>query len=102
MDRNTFTGLFLILVILVGSTFLLKPSTEEINKEKLVQDSIAQSKNGKPKTAQKPPIAPSVISPNDTAAKATLIQTEELTVLENDVVKVSITNVGGKISSVEL
>ncbi len=40
MDRNTFTGLFLILIILVGSTFLLKPSSEEL-KKKGMQDSIA-------------------------------------------------------------
>ena len=33
MDRNTFTGLFLILIILVGSTFLMQPSDEDIKKE---------------------------------------------------------------------
>ena len=44
MDRNTFTGLFLILIILVGSTFLMQPSDEDIKREKAKQsqDSIAR------------------------------------------------------------
>lgn len=50
MDRNTFWGLFLILAILVGSTYLMKPSEEEIKREKQVQDSIAQTKSVKPAT----------------------------------------------------
>jgi len=33
MDRNTFTGLFLILIILVGSTYLMQPLMK-ISKEK--------------------------------------------------------------------
>ena len=46
MDRNTFTGLFLILIILVGSTFLMQPSDEDIKREKAKQsqDSIAKVK----------------------------------------------------------
>ena len=37
MDRNTFTGLFLILIILVGSTYLMQPSDEDIKREKAKQ-----------------------------------------------------------------
>jgi YidC/Oxa1 family membrane protein insertase len=33
MDRNTFTGMFLIMVILFGSFYLMKPSAEQIKKE---------------------------------------------------------------------
>ncbi|HCN82097.1 MAG TPA: membrane protein insertase YidC, partial [Sphingobacteriaceae bacterium] len=52
MDRNTFTGVFLILIIIVGSTYLLRPSEIDIKREKLVQDSIARAAAGKaPATA---------------------------------------------------
>lgn len=100
MDRNTFTGLFLILVILVGSTFLLKPSEEEINREKRVQDSIALSKNQSPQAAKSQVTATPIVAPNDSAAKVIVAQKEESTVLENDKIKLSISNLGGKITSV--
>ncbi|WP_449436299.1 hypothetical protein [Pedobacter steynii] len=34
MDRNTFTGLFLIMIVLAGSFYFFKPSEAEIKKEK--------------------------------------------------------------------
>ena len=37
MDRNTFTGLFLIMIIIAGSVWFLKPSDAEIKKEKELQ-----------------------------------------------------------------
>ncbi|MFD2145914.1 hypothetical protein [Mucilaginibacter antarcticus] len=37
MDRNTFTGLFLIMIIIAGSVWLMKPSDAEIAKEKALQ-----------------------------------------------------------------
>src|SRR5690606_3158269 len=45
MDRNTFTGLFLMLLIIVGSVYLLRPSEEELKREQLLQDSIARAKS---------------------------------------------------------
>jgi YidC/Oxa1 family membrane protein insertase len=100
MDRNTFTGLFLILIILVGSTFLLKPSEEDIKKEKarMVQDSIAKTKSN---TIPKQTIALDtiqVLTDNATANTTT----EEFTILQNDKLKLSISNKGGKIASVEV
>ena len=101
MDRNTFTGLFLILVILVGSTFLLKPSQEEI-KQKARQDSIAVLKS---KGQYRAPVA-SQPTKNATAVAdtslANVAQKETLTILENNKLKVTLSNLGGKISSVEL
>ena len=41
MDRNTLTGLVLIGAILIGYSFWMQPSQEEIEAQKLVQDSIA-------------------------------------------------------------
>jgi YidC/Oxa1 family membrane protein insertase len=42
MDKNTFTGLFLIMVIMGASIYFMKPSEADIKKEQLTvhQDSI--------------------------------------------------------------
>ncbi|HEY0898626.1 MAG TPA: membrane protein insertase YidC [Sphingobacteriaceae bacterium] len=112
MDRNTFTGLFLILVILVGSTFLMKPSDEELKRERQVQDSIAQAKKGQPaksqdftanrKTdtvAQATPIDSALLKGPFGAARAGVNQP---VVLENDLLKIYISPKGGRIATVEL
>ncbi|MEY3678310.1 MAG: rane protein insertase YidC [Bacteroidota bacterium] len=107
MDRNTFWGLFLILVILVGSTFLMKPSEAELKREKQVQDSIAQL-SAKP--VNKSNINTS-ITKTQKAVDTTRIQgpfgssfqgTEQEIVLENELIKVRISTKGGKVRSVEL
>jgi YidC/Oxa1 family membrane protein insertase len=110
MDRNTFTGLFLILIILVGSTFLMQPSDEDIKREKAKQsqDSIARVKK-----AESPVIVQdstkTVVLP---AIDSTLIKSgpfgsaqsgsSEPIVLENEFLKVKISPKGGRIASVEL
>jgi len=108
MDRNTFTGLLLILVILVGSTFLLKPSETELKREKIVQDSIARSKTDS--------ITKSVASPSTQILSKTRIDstisngpfgnanagTNQPVILENEVIKLNISPKGGRIESVEL
>lgn len=109
MDRNTFTGLFLILVILVGSTFLLKPSQEEIRKEqqRKTQDSLRRLGG----TNRKAPTANASFTPQkpviDSAAlkgplgKA-VIAAPKLVFLENKQLKVILSTQGGRIVSVEL
>lgn len=110
MDRNTFTGLFLILIILVGSTYLMQPSDEDIKREKAKQsqDSIARIKK-----AESPVIvqdtAKTVALP---AIDSTLIKSgpfgsaqsgsSEPIVFENELLKVKISPKGGRIASVEL
>ncbi|MGI4022388.1 MAG: membrane protein insertase YidC [Janthinobacterium lividum] len=110
MDRNTFTGLFLILVILVGSTFLLKPSQDELRKEqqKKTQDSLRRIGGINRKapttnasfTAQKSAVADSVAKTGPlgaaVAAKPTLV------FLENKQLKVILSTQGGRVISVEL
>lgn len=100
MDRNTFTGLFLILIILVGSTFLLKPSPEEI-KQKATQDSIAVLKSKGINTAPTASIE-NVVAKNVKDSALNTLPTETFTVLENNKLKITLSNIGGKIAKVEI
>jgi YidC/Oxa1 family membrane protein insertase len=112
MDRNTFTGLFLILIILVGSTYLMQPSDEDIKREKAkqTQDSLARVKKNElaPAVAVKD-TAKSIAVP---AIDSTLIKSgpfgtaqsgsNEPIILENEFLKVRISPRGGRIASVQL
>jgi YidC/Oxa1 family membrane protein insertase len=108
MDRNTFTGLFLILIILVGSTYLMKPSEEEIKREKLVQDSIALSKTTKTKPAANinTPVKATSPAVDSNAIKgpfgASLTGSNQIVTLENENLVVKINSKGGRIESVQL
>ena len=112
MDRNTFTGLFLILIILVGSTYLMQPSDEDIKREKAkqTQDSLARvTKNEAAPAVAIPNTAKAVVAP---AIDSTLIKSgpfgaaqsgsNEPVILENEFLKVRISPRGGRIASVEL
>lgn len=111
MDRNTFTGLFLIMVILAGSVFLMKPSEEEIKREQLLQDSLARTKdpvakaaadslNATEQQAQKTPTVDSsqLAGPFGSAR----IGEEEIITLENELLKANISTKGGRVRSVEI
>jgi YidC/Oxa1 family membrane protein insertase len=110
MDRNTFTGLFLILIILVGSTFLMQPSEEDIKREKAKQsqDSIARVNKDKNPVIVKDTAKTTVLPPVD----STLIKSgpfgaaqsgsDEPIILENESIKLKISPKGGRIASVEL
>jgi YidC/Oxa1 family membrane protein insertase len=110
MDRNTFTGLFLILIILVGSTFLMQPSDEDIKREKAKQsqDSIARVKKAESpvmvqdstKTVVVPAIDSTLIKSGPFGSAQS--GSNEPIVLENELLKVKISPKGGRIASVEL
>lgn len=109
MDRNTLTGLLLILVILGGSVFLMKPSDADIKKERERVTADSLKKIGAKPTATTSPtaVAPNPVAKPDTAALsgpfgANLNGTEATSVLENKLLKLTFTNVGGKIKSVEV
>lgn len=108
MDRNTFTGLFIILVILVGSTFLMQPSQEELKRENLVQDSIAHSKSqpSKPAASATPQQAAPVVIDTASLLKSPFgsarIGNDEPVIIQNELLKVQISPKGGRIASVEL
>ena len=108
MDRNTFTGLFLILIILVGSTFLFKPSEQEINKERQLQDSIAAVNK---KTPLKPKTVDTVIIADQPVVDSAALTgpfgsatsgNNQAVVLKNELMEVSISPKGGRIASVLL
>jgi YidC/Oxa1 family membrane protein insertase len=110
MDKNTYTGFFLIVLIMIGSYFLLKPSETEVKKEKHIQDSIALAK-----TAHKPAAAIKVDTskktaavPVDTAALKGVPfgvasnGTEQFVTLENKDLLIKLSTKGGRVYSVEL
>ena len=108
MDRNTFTGLFLIMIILAGSFYFFKPSEAELKKAKETEqlDSIKKagavvaSKDTVKNTVTSAPTVDSLAlkGPFGTALNGT----QANTVLDNDKLLVTLSNKGGKISSVEI
>jgi YidC/Oxa1 family membrane protein insertase len=106
MDRNTFTGLFLIMIVLAGSFYFFKPSEADIKKEKerIAADS---AKTGSTVAA---PAPAAQIAATPTIDSATLkgpfgnsiTGTEAVSVLENESLKISFSNKGGKITAVQV
>ena len=106
MDKNTFTGLFLIMIVLGAWFYFIKPSDAEIKKEKerIAADSLKKA-NGKPATA-----TTIAATPTPTVDSATLkgpfggniSGTEQTSVLENEMLKLTFSNKGGKILSVQV
>lgn len=108
MDRNTFTGLFLIMIVLAGSFYFFKPSEAEIKKEKerIAADSIKKTNSDNP-VAQSPATPAATTPLIDSAALsgpfgASINGTVQNTVIENELLKLTFTNKGGKILSVEV
>ncbi|MES2377961.1 MAG: membrane protein insertase YidC [Bacteroidota bacterium] len=112
MDRNTFTGLFLIMIIIAGSVWFLKPSDAQLKKEALLQANLKKQDSLKklgqsPTTAKFDTAAKISAKPIDTAALkspfgATINGTEKLITLENKDLRVKLSTRGGRIYSVEL
>ncbi|MEH3112355.1 membrane protein insertase YidC [Pedobacter terrae] len=108
MDRNTFTGLFLIMIILAGSFYFLKPNEAEIKKAKETErlDSLkkagitpAQKDTTKTAATANPAVDSAALKgPFGTAINGT----ETSTVLENENLLITLSNKGGKITSVEV
>ena len=106
MDKNTFTGLFLIMIVLAGSFYFFKPGEAEIKKE---QERIALNSANKAGVKKSPAaVAQNAVTPAvDSAALqgpfgANITGTAQTSVLENEALKLTFTNQGGKIKSVEI
>jgi YidC/Oxa1 family membrane protein insertase len=109
MDKNTYTGFFLIVLIIIGSYFLLKPSDAELKKEKLVQDSIKRATAAK--AAVSPIKADTIKKTVATIADSALLKTpfgaatigsDKFITLENKELRVKLSTHGGRVYSVEL
>jgi len=114
MDRNTITGFLLIFAVLILWTQLTGPSQSEIVEQQRVQDSIAQANpgpdiQGRQGTTPPPVFEADTSSAGIAAANATFgafapkaSTTTKNYTLENDVIKVTFSNLGGRIIQVEL
>jgi YidC/Oxa1 family membrane protein insertase len=108
MDRNTFTGLFLIAVILMGSFFLMKPSEEEAKKARQIEHLDSLKKAGALKKAPAVAVKDTTKAPvvDSAALKApfgsSTVGQEQLITLENKDIRVKLSSRGGRVYSVEL
>jgi YidC/Oxa1 family membrane protein insertase len=125
MNKNTIIGLVLIFAIMVGYTILMSPSKEELESKKRAQDSIAivqrsmndsamalqlrqeQLKAGAESLAVVPSTAPdslpaevyrSVYGPFAPSAQGI----DKDYIIETDLLKITISSLGGRISQVEM
>lgn len=120
MDRNTLIGLLLIMAVLFGWTYFTQPSKEEKERLRQQQDSIArvqearEMKKAIDKTAV---ISTDAFSETGTKSDSALQQDavsffgdfapfamgeRKFYTVENDLLKVTFSNLGGRIYSVEL
>ncbi len=110
MDRNTFTGLFLIALILLGMSYFMQPSKLELKKEQMRQDSISAAKRGITTLSATASTKLATAAASDTSAKivatgpfsADVAGKEQFITLENDVMKVTLSTRGGRIYSSQL
>lgn len=125
MDRNTIFGLLLILAIFIGYTIYTSPSEEEQLRQQYVQDSIARVQEqqtryrdsiqllNQQKATSAENVAADVPVTNGTMAQTELVDRfgyfakagtgeQKYFTVENEKIKLKISNVGGKIVNVEL
>lgn len=117
MDKNTILGFVLIAAILVGFAIMNRPNEEEIARQKAYNDSIAlvQSMDSVKQQSLKAATIKDTTAVNagDSASQVKMQQTyadfrsatlgtEKLYTLENEVVKITLTNKGGKVISAVL
>ncbi|WP_316826983.1 membrane protein insertase YidC [Pedobacter miscanthi] len=108
MDRNTFTGLFLIMIILAGSFYFFRPSEAEMKKAKEIEHLDSLKKAGAKPVQKDTTKTAAVANPgvDSLALKGpfgtAITGTEANTVLENENLLITLSNKGGKITSVEV
>ena len=120
MDRNTIVGFLLIAGIMVGFTLLTRPSEEEIARQKTYNDSIALVQKQQFEAQQLNDslyntlaITDSLVNTTDSTAvalrsdafggfSAAAFGEEQFYTLENEVLKLTLTNKGGRVYSAEL
>jgi len=116
MDRNTVIGFVLIAAVLIGWSYFSSPSKEEIKAAQEKQDSIRDAKRVKDsldllarsQTKTKDTIiVADTVTDNEIVDKSGVFEPsvtgeEKIITVENDLLKLSLSNKGGKIYAVEL
>ncbi|WP_316845062.1 membrane protein insertase YidC [Pedobacter psychrodurus] len=108
MDRNTFTGLFLIMIILAGSFYFLKPNAAELKKAQETEHQDSLKKAGVKPVQKDTTKTAAIVNPvvDSLALKGpfgtAITGTQANTVLENENLLITLSNKGGKITSVEV
>ncbi|TKG97350.1 membrane protein insertase YidC [Puteibacter caeruleilacunae] len=119
MDRNTITGIVLIFLVLIGFSYFNQPSKEEIEAAKRRADSIALVQEQQAVEQAKAEAAKVVDEKvSEVAASAEEVESkmkdlygpfasaavgeEKFITLENNLMKVTLSNKGGRVYSVEL
>ena len=121
MDKNTITGFILIFGILLVWNMMMAPDAAQLEKEQHIRDSIAQveqqilDKNPtitEPPTTTVPTTTPEKLDSQTISEQQTMLKlkygefypaatgTEKTSVLENNVMKVTFSNKGGRITEV--
>jgi len=119
MDRNTVIGLVLIGALLILWTVFNRPSAEQQAHQKHIQDSIAfvhkadslskvasadttTLKKDTTTNSSSASLTTNVIAPNASLFHDSLNNSESFLTIENDLMKVTLSNKGGRVYSVEL
>jgi YidC/Oxa1 family membrane protein insertase len=106
MDRNTFTGLFLIMIVFAGSFYFFKPSEAEIKQEQQRVSADSARKAGVTPDSIATPLVAAAPTIDSAALKgpfgSNITGEQTTTVIENEKLKLTFTNKGGKILSVEV
>src|SRR5687768_3044072 len=103
MDRNTVIGFVLLAVLLFLYLFLSTKSSKELQAErKRQEDSLALVRRTQDSTAVLKDTANGTVAVDTTTLNRATQGSEQLTVVENEVIKVTFTNKGGQPKSVEL
>lgn len=112
-NKNAMIGMVLILLILLGWNMFTAPSQAELDLKKRADDSIAHVQRINDSLQKAAPVSQLSPSVNDSFKQVQLanemgqfsalaVGTEQMSVLENEDIKVTFTNKGGRIQSVLL
>lgn len=110
MDKNTITGLVLIAILLVGFSFLSRPSQEQLEAQQHYYDSIAQVQQREADLKAK---AEAALANEKEAAPATVIDSSALffdarqgtnsqITIQNNLAEITVDTKGGRIASATL
>ena len=107
MDKNTITGLVLIAILLVGFSFLSRPSKEQLAAQQRYYDSIAQVQQREADLKAKAEAALANDKEEQTADSTALFfnalqGTDSQVTIQNNLAELTVATKGGRISSATL